>query len=68
MCSVRYYANLRLWSVISNESRSTKSGTTKKELNFYKFMITVRDMGVRIQLRNDLAINWSTKNPILAQG
>ena len=31
-------------------------------------MITVRDMGVRIQLRNDLAINWSTKNPILAQG
>ena len=25
-------------------------------------------MGVRIQLRNDLAINWSTKNPILAQG
>ena len=40
MCSVRYYANLRLWSVISNESRSTKSGTTKKELNFYKFMIT----------------------------
>lgn len=25
-------------------------------------------MGVRIQLRNDLSINWSTKNPILAQG
>ena len=25
-------------------------------------------MGVRIQLRNDLAINWTTKNPVLAQG
>ena len=25
-------------------------------------------MGIRIQLRNDLAINWATKNPILAQG
>ncbi len=25
-------------------------------------------MGVRIQLRNDLATNWTTKNPILAQG
>ena len=25
-------------------------------------------MGVRIQLRNDLATNWVTKNPILAQG
>ena len=25
-------------------------------------------MGVRIQLRNDLATNWKTKNPILAQG
>ena len=25
-------------------------------------------MGVRIQLRNDSAINWATKNPILAQG
>ena len=25
-------------------------------------------MGVRIQLRNDLATNWATKNPILAQG
>ena len=25
-------------------------------------------MGVRIQLRNDLATNWTTKNPVLAQG
>lgn len=44
MCSVRYYAGTPL-GVISMRGNwlfiTTKSDTIKKELNFYKFMITV---------------------------